>query len=211
VLSTDTRRTQPQDSPNPLRIGVLGGTFDPPHWGHLAVGLEVRHQLKLSVVLLVVANDPWQKSAVTSVTPAKLRLEMVRCAVSNLEGLEASTLEIDRGGQSYMADTLQQLRVRYPDAELMMVVGSDTAEELGTWKHQQQLRELATTVVVNRAGRLNGRCPDDWPVVSVEVPALEISSHDIRSRFASGRPVEALVPKAVAEVVLARGLYGCLH
>ncbi len=197
------------DSQRLFRIGVLGGTFDPPHWGHLAVGLEVRHQLNLSVVLFVVANDPWQKSATAPVTPAKLRLEMVRAAVDGLEGLEAGTLEMERGGESYMADTLKQLHDQHPNAELLMVVGSDAAEGLDTWKHPEQLRELATTVVVNRAGRSDRRCPAGWPSITVAVPALEVSSRDIRSRFAEGRPVEALVPQAVIKVVRSRGLYGC--
>ena len=190
-------------------IGVLGGTFDPPHFGHLAAGLEVRHRLRLSTVLFVVANDPWQKSGLHPVTPASLRLEMVRAAVNDLDGLEASALEIDRGGESYTADTLQELRVLHPGAELMLVVGSDVAQGLDTWKRPEELRDLATTVVVDRAGRPGGRPPAGWPAVVVEIPALDISSCDIRARFAEGRPVEALVPAAVTDVVRSRGLYGC--
>ena len=193
---------------NPDRIGVLGGTFDPPHFGHLAVALEVRHRLRLSVVLFVVANDPWQKSALHPVTPAAVRLEMVRAAVSGLEGLEASAIEIDRGGESYMADTLAELRARHPGAELMLVVGSDAAQGLDTWKRPAELRELSTIVVVDRAGRSGGRPPEGWPAVVVEVPALDISSCDIRARFADGRPTEALVPGPVADLVRSEGLYG---
>ena len=155
---------------NTTRIGVLGGTFDPPHFGHLAAALEVRHRLRLSVVLFVVANDPWQKSALQPVTPARKRLEMVRAAISGLDGLEASSLEIDRGGESYMADTLQELRSQHPGAELMLVVGSDTAQGLDTWKRPAELRELSTTVVVDRAGRSGGRPGEGWPAVVVEVP-----------------------------------------
>ena len=188
---------------------MLGGTFDPPHLGHLAAGLEVRHSLRLSKVLFVVANDPWQKSGLRPVTPACLRLEMVRAAVGNLDGLEASALEMDRGGESYTADTLEELRGLHPEAELMLVVGSDTAQGLDTWKRPAELRELATTVVVDRAGRSGGRPPDGWPAVVVEIPALDISSCDIRARFADGRPVEALVPGPVADIVRSRGLYGC--
>lgn len=188
---------------------MLGGTFDPPHFGHLAAGLEVRHRLELSVVLLVVANDPWQKTAVHPVTPAAVRLEMVAAAVQDLDGLEASALEIDRGGESYMADTLQELRAQHPGAELLMVVGSDIAPRLDTWKRPAELRELAATVVVDRAGRVGGRPGADWPCVVVEAPGLDISSCDIRSRFAAGGPVEALVPAAVVEVVRSGGLYGC--
>ena len=194
---------------NTTRIGVLGGTFDPPHFGHLAAALEVRHRLRLSVVLFVVANDPWQKSALQPVTPARKRLEMVRAAISGLDGLEASSLEIDRGGESYMADTLQELRSQHPGAELMLVVGSDTAQGLDTWKRPAELRELSTTVVVDRAGRSGGRPGEGWPAVVVEVPGLDISSCDIRARFADGRPVEALVPPAVADFVRSEGLYGC--
>ena len=194
---------------NTARIGVLGGTFDPPHFGHLAAALEVRHRLRLSVVLFVVANDPWQKSALQPVTPARKRLEMVRAAIRGLDGLEASSLEIDRGGESYMADTLQELRSQHPGAELMLVVGSDTAQGLDTWKRPAELRELSTTVVVDRAGRSGGRPGEGWPAVVVEVPGLDISSCDIRVRFADGRPVAALVPPAVADFVRSEGLYGC--
>ena len=194
---------------NVPRLGVLGGTFDPPHFGHLAAALEVRHRLRLSSVLLVVANDPWQKSSRHPVTEARLRLEMVEAAVAGLDGLEASALEIDRGGESYMADTLAGLRSLHPGAELLLIVGSDVAQGLDTWKRPAELRELATVVVVDRAGPSSRRPPEGWPAVVVEAPALDISSCDIRARFADRRPVEALVPPAVAEVVRSRGLYGC--
>lgn len=191
------------------RIGVLGGTFDPIHFGHLAVALEVRHRLGLDKILMVVAHDPWQKSALGAVTPPGLRLEMARAAVSGLEGIEASPSEIDRGGESYMADTLAELRDARPDAELLLVVGSDAAQGLHTWKRPDALRRLATTVVVHRAGSPGGDLPGGWPVLEVEVPALDISSGDIRARFAEGRPVEALVPGPVVELVRSWGLYGC--
>lgn len=194
---------------NVPRIGVLGGTFDPLHFGHLAAALEVRHRLGLARVLLVVANDPWQKSSLRPVTEARLRLEMVEAAVAGLEGLEASALEIDRGGESYMADTLAELQSRHPGAELLLVVGSDAAAGLDTWKRPAKIRELAGLVVVERAGRSGGGPPEGWPSEVVEVPALDISSCDVRARFADGRPVEALVPAEVAEVVRSRGLYGC--
>ena len=169
----------------------------------------MHHSLRLSKVLFVVANDPWQKSDLHPITAAPLRLEMVQAAVSDLDELEASALEIERGGESYMADTLQELRSLHPGSELLLVVGSDVAQGLDTWKRPAELRDLATTVVVDRAGRSGGRPPTGWPAVVVEVPGLDISSCDIRSRFADGRPVEALVPEAVADVVRSRGLYGC--
>ena len=189
------------------RLGILGGTFDPPHFGHLAAALEARWRLGLDEVLMVVANDPWQKSSLRPVTPARLRLAMVEAAVAGCDGLTASGIEIDRGGESLTADTLARLRADRPGAELFLVVGSDAAEGLDTWKRCDEVRALATTVVVDRGGREGGRPPGDWPAVVVEAPGLEISSRDLRSRFAEGRPVAALVPPGVIEAVAAHGLY----
>ena len=191
----------------PTRLGVLGGTFDPPHLGHLAAAVEVRWRLGLDEVLMVVANDPWQKSSRGPVTPARLRLAMVEAAVAGCDGLTASGIEIDRGGESLTADTLSRLRADRPGAELFLVVGSDAAEGLDGWKRCDEVRALATTVVVDRGGREGGRPPGDWPAVVVEAPRLEISSRDLRARFAEGRPVAALVPPGVIEAVSAHGLY----
>lgn len=190
------------------RVGIVGGTFDPPHHGHLAVALEVHDRLRLDRTLLVVANDPWQKSAQGPVTAARTRLDLVRAMVAGIDGLEASDLEIARGGESYMAETLATLRAEEPESELFLVVGSDAAAGLDSWKRPDEVRALATTVVVERAGRSGGRPPASWPHLVVDVPSLEISSSDIRSRFADGRPVEALVPSAVIETVRASGAYG---
>lgn len=187
---------------------MLGGTFDPPHIGHLAMALEVHYKLRLDAVLFVVANDPWQKSQFRKVTPADARLEMVRAAVSGFDELEVSTLEIDRGLQSYTADTLAQLREQHPGARLYLVLGSDAAAGLDTWKRPWDVESLAVTVVADRAGRSGGCPPSGWRHIVVDVPSLDVSSADIRARFSDGRPVGALVPSAVTEVVRARGLYG---
>ena len=190
------------------RIGVFGGTFDPIHFGHLAVALEVGHELDLDRVLLVVANDPWQKSGRREVTAAPVRLALVGAAVEGLAGIEASAVEIERGGESYMADTLQILDERLQPGELFLIVGSDAAAGLDTWKRSDEVMTAATTVVVDRGGVESGRPPAGWDHVVVEVPSLEISSSDIRDRFARGRPVEALVPAAVIDMVRREGLYG---
>ncbi len=97
------------------QIGVFGGTFDPPHVGHLAIALEVRHALALDEVWFVVAGDPWQKSGERSITPASIRLAMVEAAIAGADGVQVSTLEIDRDGPSYMADTLTGLTAAHPD------------------------------------------------------------------------------------------------
>ena len=202
------RRLRAVQGRSGVRIGVLGGTFDPPHIGHLAIALEVLHQLRLDTVLLVVANDPWQKSAVGSVTPAEVRLDLVRAAVDGFPGLEPSTIEIDRGGESYTADTLETIAADSPGVELFLLVGSDVAMGLDSWKRPDAVRSLATTVVVDRGGRHGGRPPDGWPHQVIDVPALEISSSDLRARFADGRPVEALMPRAVVDAVRLAGIYG---
>ncbi len=202
------RRLLPVNDGSAKRIGVFGGTFDPPHHGHLAIALEVRHQLRLDTVLLVVANDPWQKSAVGSVTPADLRLELTRAAIGEVEGIEVSTIEIERGGESYTADTLEALAAENPAAELFLIVGSDAAMGLDTWKRAADVCRAATTVVVDRGGRQGGRPPEGWPHRVVDVPALEISSSDLRTRFADGRPVEALMPAGAIDLVRQHGLYG---
>ena len=196
------------------RIGVFGGTFDPLHLGHLAIAFEVRHQLQLDRMLLVVANDPWQKTVYNSVTPASLRFEMVAAAVSAANesigavALEASDHEIRRGGETYTADTLIALAEENDGAELFVVVGSDIAASLDTWERPDEVRRLATTVVADRGGSLKGRPPEGWDHVLVTVPALEISSTDVRNRFRNHRPVEALVPLQVVDFVRSHGLYG---
>ena len=198
----------------PQRIGVFGGTFDPLHFGHLAIALEVRHQLKLDRMLLVVANDPWQKTVFNTVTPARFRFEMVAAAVSAANesmgeaALEASDHEIRRGGETYTADTLATLASETNGAELFVVVGSDIAASLDTWKRADEVRQLATTVVAERGGSTSGRPPEGWEHLVVKVPALEISSTDVRNRFRNGRPVEALVPLGVVDYVRSSGLYG---
>lgn len=191
------------------RIGVFGGTFDPPHVGHLVAAVNVRHALALDVVLLVVANVPWQKVGARNVTPAADRLAMVRAAVGDVEGIEASALEIDRGGPSYTADTLAELARRHPGAELFLVLGSDAAAGLPTWDRVDQVRQGATVVVVDRPG---GAAPvlDGWRYERVEVPRLEVSSTDLRARVADGRPLDYLLTPAVIDCIRGRGLYGAL-
>jgi nicotinate-nucleotide adenylyltransferase len=190
------------------RIGIFGGTFDPPHVGHLVTAVNVRHALALDVVLLVVANDPWQKSGERQVSPAADRLAMVDAAVGDVEGLEASDLELRRGGTSYTADTLAELRTAHPEAELFLVLGSDAAAGLPTWERAEEVRTGAGIVVVTRPGAEQGAPPEGWTWVSVETPRLEVSSTDLRARFTDGRPLDYLLTPAVIDCIEARGLYG---
>jgi nicotinate-nucleotide adenylyltransferase len=191
---------------NDQRIGVLGGTFDPVHIGHLVTGLNVRHALSLDLVLFVVAHHPWQK-ADRDVSPSEDRLAMVAAALEGREGLVASDLEIRRGGVSLTADTLAELRSLHPGAELFLIVGQDQAGNLDTWERVEEIKALATLAVVRRPGSEGDAPPSGWKVVEVEVPLLQVSSSDIRDRFARGCPVDWLTPDAVVRIARERGLY----
>jgi nicotinate-nucleotide adenylyltransferase len=191
------------------RLGVLGGTFDPVHVGHLAAAVNARAVLALDRVLLVVANQPWQKSG-RPITPAEDRLAMVEAAVANRPGLEASRIEIDRGGDTYTADTLEQLHDENPDRHLFLIVGSDVAADLDTWERPDTVARLATLAIVGRPTKAAGtERPIDpqWRVERVDMPPLDISSSEIRERRRRGLPLDFLVPDPVITVIRQRGLY----
>ena len=190
-----------------MRVGLFGGTFDPPHLGHLVTAVNVRHVLKLDLVVLMVANDPWQKHGTREVASATDRLAMVRAAIAGVDGLVAGDDEITRGGPSFTADTLQMLRERYPDAELFTIVGDDAAAKFGTWQRAIEIAKLSTLVVVDRPGSPITP-PSEYQWNRVEVPRLEVSSSDLRARFVDGRPLEYLISDEVMQVISARGLYG---
>lgn len=190
------------------RVGVLGGTFDPVHIGHLAAASEVRHALALDTVLLVVAASPWQKTGTRDITPATERLAVVEAAVGGIDGLEASAIEIERGGPTYTADTLARLGAQGDD--LYLIVGADVADLLDTWVRPDEVKAAATVVVVGRPGSqadLDGRRADGWRVEWVDIPALDVSSSDLRARLAAGRPIDVLVPAAAVREIRKRGLY----
>jgi nicotinate-nucleotide adenylyltransferase len=189
------------------RIGIFGGTFDPPHVGHLVTAVNVRHELDLDRVLLVVNDTPWQKVGTRDISPAEDRFAMVEAAVGGVEGIEASRLEIDRGGLSFTADTLRQLRQAGSGPELFVVLGSDAAGGLPSWERADEVRELSTVVVVERPGAREVEPPPGWSWLRVEVPRLEVSSTDLRARVADGRPLDYLLTPEVIAVVHERGLY----
>jgi nicotinate-nucleotide adenylyltransferase len=189
------------------RLGIFGGTFDPPHVGHLVTAVNVRHELRLDRVLLVVNDQPWQKLGTRDITPAEDRFAMVAAAVGKVEGLEASRIELDRGGMSYTSDTLVQLRGEDPARELFVILGTDAALGLPTWERADEVRALASIVVVERPGSDEGEPPPGWAWTRVEVPRLEVSSTDLRARVADGRPLDYLLSPEVIETIQARGLY----
>ena len=187
------------------RLGVFGGTFDPVHVGHVVVATESRAQLALDRVLLVVAGDPWQKRGQV-VASAADRLALVTAAVKEVEGVEASAIEIERNSPSVTADTLEALTA--PDRELFLVLGADAVANMGTWRRLEETRDLATVVVVKRAGDMHSEPPGaGWRVQRVAIPRLDIASTDLRERLRGGRPIDGLVPPAVVHTIHTRGLY----
>ncbi|HEU4841267.1 MAG TPA: nicotinate-nucleotide adenylyltransferase [Ilumatobacteraceae bacterium] len=200
-------RDEHEHMPGTRRVGLFGGTFDPPHVGHLVTAVNVRHALDLDVVVLMVANVPWQKEGSRSITPALDRLAMVEAAVADVPGLEAGRLEIDLGGPSFTADTLRALAEREPDVELFTIVGDDAAAGLATWERHVEVIARSRLVVVDRPGETVSLA-DDVPWIHVEVPRLEVSSTDLRARFVDGRPLDYLVTDPVLQVIAERGLYG---
>lgn len=193
------------------RIGVFGGSFDPVHIGHLAAAVAARHACRLDRVLLVVANHPWQKTRLREVSSAEARFAAVSAAVAELDGIEASRMEIDRGGVSYTIDTLRELRSQFPDVELVLVGGSDMAAGLSSWRDPGAIAELASLAVVNRVGPVLPPLDPMWRAQRVVMSAIEVSSTDLRRRFEDGRPLDVLIPPAALALLRASGLYAGLQ
>ena len=158
-----------------MAIAILGGTFDPVHNAHLAAAMAAKHQLELDQVLLIVANDPWQKNE-RALAPAAVRYEMVARAIEDVAGLEVFSIELERPGPTYTIDTVEQLQ--RADTQLLLILGSDVAARLDTWHRSDALRELVTIAVVGRGE--GGGAPPGWRVRTVAMPRLDISSTDLR-------------------------------
>lgn len=190
------------------RLGVLGGTFDPPHVGHVEIACSVRDELELDEVLLVVANDPWQKTGSRTISSAADRLALVVAAVDGIDGLRASSMEIDRGGPSYMIDTLLELERLDPAGTRFLIVGADTAAQLGTWERSGELSDHASLVIVERPGADPSPDPVGWSVSHVVGPRSLVSSSMVRDRLGSGLSIDDLVSEAVLTQIEQRRLYG---
>ncbi len=187
------------------RVGLLGGTFDPPHLGHLVVAECARVELELDEVRLLVAGDPYQKA---TVSPTAERVAMVRSAIADDAHLALDLSELQRDGPTYTADTLAELTAREPDVEWFFVLGEDAAAGLPTWHRVEEAFALATFVVVTRPG---DAAPDPaslpGSLVHLEIPQLEVSSTQLRERFAAGRATRYLVPLGVDAYVREHDLY----
>ncbi len=188
-------------------IGIFGGTFDPIHTAHLELAELVRVTLNLDEMLLVVANQPWQKEGARMVTPAEDRFALVEAAARGWPGLSPSRIEIDRGGPSYTVDTVHQLLADQPGSRITLVVGSDVVAGLRTWHHEAELRDLVTLAVVGRPGAELDGPPPGWRAVTVPAAPFDVSSTELRRRLEEGGSVEGLVPEAVIRCIRQRGLY----
>ena len=199
----------------PAKLGIMGGTFDPIHNGHLQMADEVRTEIGLDAVLFIPNWAPVFKRD-QAITDGHLRLEMCRRAVSCNSAFDVSAIEIEREGDTYTIDTIRQLRAHYPEnVELYLIAGSDSAASMGQWKSHKELAQLVHVAVAERPGNpfddarrqaVLSAAPFDLHVV--EVTKLAISSSDVRARFAEDRPVRYLVPPAVWKFVREHGLYG---
>jgi nicotinate-nucleotide adenylyltransferase len=197
----------PASEPLPARekLGIFGGTFDPVHVGHVVVAVQTRAALDLDRILVVVAGDPWQKRGKV-VASARQRLMLVEAAVEGVDGVEASAIEVERDAPSITADTLEVLAG--PHRELFLILGADAVANMPTWRRLEETRELATVVVVERAGDDRGEPPGPgWRVERVAIPRLDIASSELRDRLQAGLPVDGLVPPAVVRAIRSHGLY----
>ena len=199
------------------RVGVLGGTFNPPHLAHLVCAQEARAQLSLDRVLLIPVHTPPHKEAAGD-PGAEVRLELCQAAVRGDEGLEVSRIEVDRGGASYTVDTLRALREAAPEHELTFILGGDQAQGFTSWREPEAILELATLAVAEREGigredvrdRLAGLVPPGR-IAFFDIPRLDVSSSDLRRRVVAGQPIRHLVPHGVCELIAERGLYALPH
>ncbi|WP_214368222.1 nicotinate-nucleotide adenylyltransferase [Pseudonocardia sp. H11422] len=189
------------------RIGVMGGTFDPIHNGHLVAASEVADRFELDEVLFVPTGQPWQKTE-RRVSPAEDRYLMTVVATASNPRFQVSRVDIDRGGPTYTADTLADLHAAMPDAQLFFITGADALSQILSWRKVDELFTYAHFVGVTRPGyELGDDHLPEGAVTLVEVPAMAISSTDCRERVAQGRPVWYLVPDGVVQYISKRHLY----
>lgn len=192
------------------RVGVMGGTFDPIHHGHLVAASEAAHRFGLDEVVFVPTGQPWQKAG-RQISPAEDRYLMTVIATASNPRFTVSRVDIDRGGPTYTIDTLKDLRVEYPGAELFFITGADALSSIMSWHDWEQMFSLAEFVGVTRPGYelTEDMLPADIQerVHLVEIPAMAISSTDCRARAAEGRPVWYLVPDGVVQYIAKHDLY----
>jgi len=193
------------------RLGVMGGTFDPIHYGHLVTAEEALVQFGLDSVIFVPTGRPWMKQA-REVSAAEHRYLMTVIATASNPRFQVSRIDVDRDGPTYTVDTLRGLGAEHPDAELYFITGADAMLEILEWKDPEEVMQLAHFIAATRPGydlaRLGSVIDESHPnVSSMTIPALAISSTDVRERVHEGRPIRYLVPEGVKSYIEKAGLY----
>jgi nicotinate-nucleotide adenylyltransferase len=196
-----------------MRLGILGGTFDPPHNGHLRLAQAAREQLRLDKVLWVLTADPPHKQGQV-ISPIADRLALVQAALAGEPACELSRVDIDRPGPHWAADTVRLLARQYPGAQLIYLMGGDSLRDLPTWGRPLEFLAHCSLGVLRRPGdaidlaELERVLPGvSAKVAFVDAPPLDIASNEIRARIRAGEPLADLVPEAVAHIIIERGLY----
>lgn len=191
-----------------MRVGIFGGTFDPPHIAHAAVARHVADALELARMLWVPGSTPPHKQE-RRITRGDARLEMVRIAIASDPRFEVSDIEIRRGGVTYTVDTLRAVARARPGEELFFLIGADNLDEFLTWKEPSAILDLARLVVMTRPGYVGGPLPPfpEERIVRIEVPAIDISSSQIRARIRRGEPIQGLVEPRVEDYIRSHNLY----
>ena len=190
------------------RLGVMGGTFDPIHHGHLVAASEVAAVFNLDEVVFVPTGQPWQKTGQRRVSDPEHRYLMTVIATASNPRFTVSRIDIDRGGATYTFDTLNELRQLRPDADLFFITGADAISQMMTWHNAHKLWDLASFVGVTRPDHeLDPPVGEGRQITTLEIPAMAISSTDIRRRASGGAPIWYLVPDGVVQYINKYGLY----
>lgn len=200
-----------------MRLGLFGGSFDPVHYGHLLLAETAREQARLDALWFVpAASQPLKQSR--ALTAGATRVQMLELAIGGHEAFRISTVELDRGGVSYTVDTLAAIRAQRPDDELCFLMGADSLGDFPRWREPQRICELATLLIACRAGQ---ELPDPEGIATqlglelgktlrverIDMPAIELSSRDIRRRVSEGRSIRFRVPRAVEKLIESLPLY----
>ena len=193
--------------PRPLivRIGVFGGTFDPPHVGHLLLAADAFDGLSLDKLIFVPAAAQPFKVETPAVAAAEDRLEMVQLAVAEDRRYAVEDTEIRREGLSYTVDTLEELARKNAGASLFLLIGQDTLDGFNGWKKPERIRQLATVAMMRRAGSSEGKAPPG--VAEISTRRVDVSSTEIRARLSAGKSIRGFVPESVERFIASRGLY----
>ena len=188
-----------------MRIGILGGTFNPVHNGHIRLAEFSGKKLKLDKIIFIPVNIPPHKKGSDIIDPL-FRYDMVRLAIEGMPNFEASDIEVRKDGTSYSVETLKVLKEKFgPEAELYFITGADSLYELAEWKDVDEIFALARFVVANRPGFTVAKVPEG--IETIEVPEMDISSSEIRAKIRNGATVKGIVPDKVISYIEEKGLY----